>query len=717
VKDVRIGVDVGGTFTDVVLATAEGTVRGKADTTAHDLRVGFFNAVREAAKALGTNGDDPDVVRAAEAIVYSTTVGTNALVEGKGPMLGVLTTAGFEDTMLIGRARSWADGLAVDARYDRGRAQRPQPLVPRNHVVGLRERLDPFGEVLIGLRREEVIRAVDELVDLGVRGFVVVLLYSYVNPVHELLVEQVIREQYPEVYLGHMPVFLSSEVSPQQGEYRRAMTCILDAFLRLGTEDHLVALAEDLRDAGYNEPLLIAKCTGGASSPSRTRPIHLFGSGPVSGIIGASAVSKSYGITNTLVTDMGGTSFDLGMVVDGSERTYDYDPVIDRWRVQVPLVAHWSIGAGGGSIAHVADGILKVGPQSAHSLPGPAAYGRGGTEPTVTDTDLVLGYIDPAYFLGGRIGLDAERAERAVREKLAEPLGTDVTTAAWSAKQLIDGFMGQEIYRIAALSSGMDPREFTIFAFGGAGPVHASGFAAAADVATVATFEFGSVAGAFGTLTLDVLQIYEKTHSAVVYSSAEHDYVEAAIPELNAAVRDLVAEAARDMDEEGFELDRISYRLEVLLRFGQQRHFLSIESAKLEFATADDLRRLVDAFTAEYARAYGRGAVFLEAGVEVFGLRLNAIALREKPDHLGTHTAAGAGAGDGHKGSRRAYWGPTAGTVETPVHDRGGIAVDRSIEGPALIESVDTVCVVPPGWSYRIDERGVGWMNEEERSA
>jgi N-methylhydantoinase A/acetophenone carboxylase len=705
----RIGVDVGGTFTDVVLATDEGTVRGKADTTAYDLRDGFFNAVREAARNLEQAGADPDVVREAEAIVYSTTVGTNALVEGRGPLLGVITTAGFEDTMLIGRARSWADGLAVDARYDRGRAQRPQPLVPRNRVVGLRERLDPFGEVLIDLKREHVVAAVDELVDQGVRGFVVVLLYSYVNPVHEQLVREVIREQYPEVYLGHMPVFISSEVSPQQGEYRRAMTCILDAFLRLGTEDHLVALADDLRDAGYREPLLIAKCTGGASSPSRTRPIHLFGSGPVAGIIGAGAVAKDYGIENTLVTDMGGTSFDLGMVVEGRERTYDYDPVIDRWRVQVPLVAHWSIGAGGGSIAHVADGLLKVGPQSAHSLPGPAAYGRGGTEPTVTDADLALGYIDPEYFLGGRITLDTERALGAIREKVAEPLGTDVTTAAWNMKQLIDGFMGQEIYRIAALSSGMDPREFTIFAFGGAGPVHASGFAAAADVARVASFEFGSVAGAFGTLTLDVLQIYERTHAAIVYSSAERDYVEEAIPGLNEAIAELVEEARRDMDEEGFSLADLTFKLEVLLRFGQQRHFLSIETPRLELAGKADLERLVDAFVADYGRAYGRGAVFLEAGVEVFGLRLNAIALRSKPEHANVHSSA-AGAGDGRKGSRSAYWGPAVGRVETPVHDRPSVAVDHLIEGPALIESVDTVCVVPPGWNYRIDERGVGWM-------
>ena len=368
----------------------------------------MHKALAVVAEDMGLSAEE--LLSEAGSMVYSTTVGTNALVEHKGPVLGLITTHGFENTLLIGRGRNWADGLAVEARYDRGRAVRPQPLIPRQLAVGVHERMDSRGEVLLPLRDEEVLAKVQQLVDQGVRGFVVTLLYSYANPAHEQRIRDLIRAQYPEVYLGHMPVFLSSELSPQMGEYRRTMTCILDAFLRLETEDHLVALQDDIRAAGFTPPLLIAKCTGGASSTSRTRPIHLFGSGPVAGIIGAAAIAKRYQLPNVFLTDMGGTSFDLGLVLEGHQRTYEYDPVIDRWRVQVPLVAHWSIGAGGGSIAHLQDGILKVGPQSAHSMPGPACYGRGGEAPTVTDADVVLGYIDPDYFLGGRVRLNRDRA-------------------------------------------------------------------------------------------------------------------------------------------------------------------------------------------------------------------------------------------------------------------------------------------------------------------
>jgi N-methylhydantoinase A/acetophenone carboxylase len=705
---VRIGVDVGGTFTDVYVARGGLAVRGKADTTAYDLKVGFFNAVAAAAEQL----EQPleAVLREAESIVYSTTVGTNALIEHRGPRLGLITTYGFEDTVAIGRGRSWADGLPTEAKYDRGRARRPEPLIPRHLVVGVRERLDMFGNVLMPLKDEDVLAQVQALVDRGVRGFVVVLMYAYVNPDHEQRIRELIRQQYPEVYLGHMPVFLSSEVSPQIGEYRRTMTCILDAFLRIETEDHLVSLTDELRDTGYREPFLIAKCTGGASSLSRTRPIHLFGSGPVSGIIGASAVSKAYDIPNTLVTDMGGTSFDLGLIVEGRERTYEYDPVIDRWRVQVPLVAHWSIGAGGGSIARVEDGLLKVGPQSARALPGPACYARGGDQATVTDADVVLGYVDPEYFLGGRLVLDPARAEAAVRERVAAPLGAGVQEAAWGVKQIVDGMMGQEIYRIAALTSGLDPREFTMFALGGAGPVHAAGYAVAADVSRVATFPFGSVSGAFGTLSLDVLQTYEKTHAVILLSSQTGRYNAEAISGLNDSTRELLANARRDMEEEGFDLDRLSFKLELLLRFGQQRHTIPIDAPRLVLEGEADVRWLVDRFVGAYAGAFGQGAVFLEAGVELVGLRLNAVGLLPKPPVPRATATARTGV---PKSQRLAYWGPAHGAVETPVYQRDALPPGAELQGPGLIESEDTVCVLPPGWTFQLDDQAAGWMRRK----
>jgi N-methylhydantoinase A/acetophenone carboxylase len=708
----RIGIDVGGTFTDVVV-TVDGTMaHGKADTTAYDLRVGVNNALQVVAESISTSA--AGLLRDAESVVYSTTVGTNALVEHKGPVLGLITTHGFEDTLRIGRGRNWADGLAVEARYDRGRAVRPQSLIPRQLVVGVRERMDSRGEVVLPLRDEEVLAQVQRLVDQGVRGFVVVLLYSYANPAHEQRIRELIRAQYPEVYLGHMPVFLSSELSPQMGEYRRTMTCILDAFLRLETEEHLVALQDDLRANGYAEPLLIAKCTGGASSTSRTRPIHLFGSGPVAGIVGAASLAEHYSLPNVFLTDMGGTSFDLGLVLEGHERTYEYDPVIDRWRVQVPLVAHWSIGAGGGSIAHLQDGILKVGPQSAHSLPGPACYARGGESPTVTDADVVLGYIDPDYFLGGRVRLDRDRAEAAVRDHIAKPLGVTVFEAAWSIKRLVDGMMGQEMYRIAAQMSGLDPRDFVAFAYGGAGPVHAAGYAEAADVSRVATFDFGSVGGAFGTLSLDIAQTYERTHSDILLSSADGGtYHPEAIAPLNEAIQLLLAEAHRDMEEEGFDLATLRFEMDVLLRFGQQRHTLPIPLPAEPVRDLAQIEQLVSHFVTAYGDAYGKGAVFLEAGVEVLGVRLSAVGEVAQPPGSGLSGPV-EDPDPEPVGHRVAYWGFEHGERTTPVYRRDRLPSGHELAGPALVESTDTVCVVPPGWTYSLDERRVGWLERRK---
>jgi len=713
----RIGIDVGGTFTDVVVSSGGTMTHGKADTTAYDLRVGVHNALQEVAGALGSTAED--LLTETESMVYSTTVGTNALVEHKGPVLGLITTHGFEDTLHIGRGRNWADGLSVAARYDRGRAVRPEPLVPRHLVVGVRERMDSRGEVVLPLRDEEVLAQVQHLVDQGVRGFVVVLLYSYANPAHEQRIRDLIRAQYPEVYLGHMPVFLSSELSPQMGEYRRTMTCILDAFLRLETEEHLVALQDDVRAAGYTEPLLIAKCTGGASSTSRTRPIHLFGSGPVSGIVGAASIATQYHLPNVFLTDMGGTSFDLGLVLEGHERTYEYDPVIDRWRVQVPLVAHWSIGAGGGSIAHVQDGILKVGPQSAHSLPGPACYARGGDAPTVTDADVVLGYIDPDYFLGGRVHLDVGRAESAIVDHVAKPLSLTSFEAAWSIKRLVDGMMGQEIYRIAAQMSGLDPRDFVAFAYGGAGPVHAAGFCESADISRVATFDFGSVGGAFGTLSLDITQTYERTHVDVLFSAADGGtYHSEAIVPLNQAIELLLQEAYRDMQEEGFDLGALRFELEALLRFGQQRHTLPIPLPADPVTDVSTLEELVGRCVTAYGDAYGKGAVFLEAGVEVLGLRLAAVGdVAQSPGGGLSAPVVDPDPDPEPVGHRMAYWGFDHGAQQTPVHRRERLPSGLVLRGPALVESTDTVVVVPPGWTYALDDKRVGWLEREEVDA
>ncbi|MSQ71810.1 MAG: hydantoinase/oxoprolinase family protein [Betaproteobacteria bacterium] len=701
----RIGIDIGGTFTDVVYFR-DGTIeRGKADTTHYDLKVGVMNALAAAAGKSGIKLDE--AVRSADSIVYSTTVGTNALIERKGTKLGLITTKGFEDTVPVGRSKNFADGLEPAKKYDRGRAQRPLPIVQRNHIVGIQERIDNLGRVFMPIREAEIRRKLQYLVDQGVRGFVVVLLNSFVNPEHEQLIGRIINEQFPETCLGHMPVYLSHQISPKLGEYRRSMTVLLDAYLREVTEDHLVRLSDELRDGGYHRPVFVAKNTGGLSSLSRSQALHLFGSSPAATVVGADHVGKMIGTRSILVSDMGGTSFDVGVVVEGRERVYEYDPIIDRFRVQIPYVAHWSVGAGGGSIAKLFDGHLTVGPESAGSNPGPACYNRGGDKPTVTDADVVLGYLNPDNFLGGAKKLVAARATEAIGKHIAEPLGITVLDAAWRIKQLIDGYMGQEMYRICTLISGQDPRDFVLFALGGAGPVHAAGYAEGTDVGRIATFPFSSVFGAFSTLGMDIVQSYEKSVNLNLYSYRTQSYSTDNIAVFNAEVEKLVELSRRDMEEEGFDLSRISTQLELQMCYGQQRQTLPIVVPELKLASAENIKTVCDLFNDTYAEKYGKGACYPEAGIEVVELRLNAIGpvdkyVMEKQPRAGK---------DGAKaGSRAAYWGPERGLVATPIYLRDSLASGVEIDGPAIVEADDTVIIAPPGWRYHTDDYGIGWL-------
>jgi N-methylhydantoinase A len=703
-----IGIDVGGTFTDVVIQQNGEVHRGKADTTHYDLRIGFMNATRLAADKAGL--PFKSAIKDAKAIVYSTTVGTNALIERRGEKLGLITTAGFEHTMHIGRARNWGDGLPAEKKFDRGRAIRPTPLIPQERIVGVQERIDSLGEIVVPLRDEEVLRKIGVLVDQGVRGFVVVLVNAHRNAKHERRIRELIDSQYPECFLGHMPVYLSHEISPKSGEYRRSMTVIVDAYIRDVSEGHLLRISDDLRDLGYERPVYVAKNTGGLSSFSRSQALHLLGSSPTATIVGAEHLGAMIGERNIIVTDKGGTTFDVGLVIEGTDRLYELDPVIDRFRVQVPLIAHWSIGAGGGSIARISEGELKVGPQSAGSNPGPVCYNRGGTQPTVTDADLVLGYINPQNFAGGRSKIDPALAAEAIRTQIAEPLGISVLDAAWNIKTLIDGYMGHEMYRVCALHSGQDPRDFVVFSLGGAGPLHAAGYADAGDVRRVATFPFSSVFGAFSTLTLDVLQTYERTLNARLYA-ARSGLTAASVPVINEAIAELLRQADRDMREEGFDMAAIRFEIEGALSYGQQRQTLAIKLNKYPIADLDDVRQICTDFNNAYRDKFGEGSGYPDAGIELVEVRINAVAPASK--FVLQPVASDTGAENSFAGTRPAYWGPDFGMVETPIYRRDSMGAGLVLPGPVLCESEDTVIVTPPGWKFRVDNLGVGWIEKQ----
>ncbi|MDP2728763.1 MAG: hydantoinase/oxoprolinase family protein [Dehalococcoidia bacterium] len=696
---ITINVDIGGTFTDVLIYKDGQRATGKADTTVYNLTVGFMGAVEHAASKLDLSLSQ--ALGQADMIKYSTTVGTNALIERSGPKLGLITTRGFEDTIHIGKSRSWADGMSREVAMDRPRAKRPPDLIPRDLRVGVKERIDCFGNIVMPLKKDEVLSKVQYLVDQGVRGIVVCLLWSFVNPVHEHQIRDIIREEYPEVYLGNIPVILSSEVSPKIDEYKRSVTAILDACLTTAIEEHFLELTDELRSHSFNKPVMVVRNTGGVASVSRSTPLHLLGAGPVAGILGASFIGKVYGEGNVLATDMGGTSFDFGMVLEGKERQYEFDPIIDRWRIQLPVISSISIGAGGGSIARLDEiGNLKVGPESAGAMPGPACYDKGGNLPTVTDADVVLGYINSNYFLGGRQRLNKERSIRAIRRRIADPLGLTAEEAAFRVRKLIDGIMGQEVYKQTALK-GYDPREFVLFAFGGAGPVHCCGYAEYADVSKIITFPFGSVFNAFGASTMDILQTYEKSQRFLIYDPQSQSYV-SDYSVFNQVVRELKVTALKDMREEGFDLNMLSFSLELDMRYARQIHSLRFTSPRLKIENAEDAAAVCDAFQAAFAEAYSKAAAFPEGGMEINNFKLNAMAFLPKPE-LPAFEPRGESPASALKGERSVFWDPVTGFLPTPVYEHGLLECGNEVPGPALIEAIDTVYVIPQGKRFMVD--------------
>ncbi len=703
----RIGVDVGGTFTDFCSIGGDGRIQlAKTPTTHYDLSVGFMKGLRQLARAY--DSDLGSLLSQVESIRYSTTVGTNALLERTGPKLGLITTAGFEDTIFIGRARAWADGGSVEANRDLARIVKPAPLISPDMVVGVRARLDCNGQVIAPLDRDDVLEQLQVLVDRGAMGFVVCLLWSFVNPAHEQEIRRIIEDEYPEDYLGAMPVFLSSDISPKGGEYTRTMTSVVNAYIHSTMADELNRLGNELRDAGFARPLVLVHSTGGTKKLSRTRAVLTHSAGPVAGLYGAALVGATSGDANIVFTDMGGTSFDIGVIAGGEIRTQDFIPVIDRWRTNIPSVEVKSIGAGGGSIAWVNRGLgntLEVGPRSAGSMPGPACYDQGGTEPTVTDADLVLGLYNPDNYLGGAMQLDPELAREAIETHVAQPLGIPVLEAAWRIRRLVDARMGQEVFNEVALK-GHDPRRFTVFAGGGAGAAHATGIAPYIGAGRIIVPAIASVSGAFGAATMKISELWEKSCRLRIFEWATQKYCED-LEAFNSVVRELRDRAVRDLRLEGYATPAMHFDLDLEMRFGSQYNLTRIRAPRLLLESSDDYRVLGELFVRRYGEIYSPEATFLVGGINIESFCLNAWV--DTAPYAPVAEAAGESepAARARAGSRPVCWHPGEGYVETPIYDYSGLRPGHAITGPAVIEARETTYVIEPGWSFRMD----GWRN------
>jgi N-methylhydantoinase A/acetophenone carboxylase len=438
----------------------------------------------------------------------------------------------------------------------------------------------------------------------------------------------------------------------------------------------------------------------------RTTPLQTYSAGPIAGLMAGAHLGKILGFDNVVVSDMGGTSFDLSLVVQGSPRFYENKPVVEDWWIDMTMLWLRSIGAGGGSIAHLnpmLDNRLEVGPLSAGAVPGPACYGRGGREPTVTDADLVLGYLDPGYFHGGKMKLDQEMARQAIQRKIAGPMGITVPEAASLMKKVVDANMGDIIVKETYLR-GFDPRDFVLFAAGGAGASHCCGFGFHSKLDKIVVFPFSATFCALGSAGMDIVHIYEQSKRLVLMLPEERGYFED-YDEFNQVVERLRRQALRDMGGERSSRDGLTpwVRLELEMKFGGQVHVLRVNSPRLALQSEDDVKAICQAFFQEFSDMYGSVAMYPQGGIEIQNFILHSILPQPKIE-LPQYPLAGEKVSKGtHKGERQVYWEECGGYRPTPILDRAELKPQNIIEGPAIIEGKDTSVVLHPGTKLMVD--------------
>lgn len=704
----RISVDIGGTFTDCFVAWNERHAQSKALTTHHNLAVGFNEALDMAVEELGL--DRERLLSEVDSVRYATTLGTNALIERKGPRIGLLVTDGFASTVPCSRGRGYGEGLDINRQMDVPNARRPAPLVPIPMIRTVRERVDYAGKVLMRLDEPDLVVKMRDLVDRGAETLVVMLANSVVNPEHELRVREIFLEEYPAYMLGAIPILLSHQVAGRKGEYTRATSTIIDGFLHQVMYHGLGTLELNLRASGYNKPMLINHNSGGMAQLNSTDALQTVHSGPVSGIAASEHLARENALGNVIATDMGGTSFDIGIVTEGGVRHYDFHPVIDRWLVSVPMVHLVTLGAGGGSIAsfdRMYD-TVKIGPESAGSDPGPACYNRGGTLPTVTDADLLLGYLDPDNYAAGRIKLSVTRARRAMQKTLCGSLGMDETAASRIVRQTVDHNMANGI-ATELRSRGYAPQDFTLLAYGGNGPLHACGIAAAIGVARVLVPPFSAVFSALGAGNVNQMHIHEASTYTVLFDANArtlmHDY-----GRFNATVEDLERRGREDLMRQGLRAEQVRYRLELDMRYGNQRVETAVVTELRRLHSVHDALALIELFHTRYGDRFGQGSQAPEAGIRINTIRVVSYVELETVDLRDCRPLATNRSPPAAQARRALHFIGIDAAVDTPVYASDALTGGTTIDGPAVITTSATTYLVEPGWRYQASRHGAVWL-------
>ena len=681
----RVGVDIGGTFTDVAFLRDDGrALVRKVASTPDDYGRAVLNGL---AQGIGELGIEPADV---SEVSHGFTVATNAILEGKGERTALITTEGFRDVLELARIRT---PRLYDLYY-----QKPPPLVERRLRFEVKERVSFQGKVLVRLDMSDVEQVVERVAKEDVRSVAISLLHSYANPEHEALIANALRARIPNLNLS-----VSSEVLPEMREYERTSTTVINAYIRPVVADYLGRLSQELTKEGIRVPLTVMQSNGGLSpaEAAAEKPMYCVESGPAAGVVGAFHLGRRLGVENVMTFDMGGTTAKASIIEDGEMLRAPECEVGGGMSVghrllkgsgyilRVPSIDIAEVSAGGGSIAWVdKGGSLQCGPHSAGAVPGPVCYNKGGIEPTVTDANVVLGYLNQTHLLGGEFPIDAERAYRAIADRVARPLGLSEIEAAQGVHVVANSNMGRALEAVSS-ERGRDPRRFTLMAFGGGGPIHAAGLAEMLGITRIIVPPSPGVFSAFGLLFADVEHHFVRTHFKA--------FSELDTREVNRILKGLREQGQGLLRAEGFADSQQAILTQVDMKYVGQTSELTVNTS-LDSFNPTTISELGEAYEYEHEKTYGYRA---NEPYELVNIRVIARGISEVsrvPDHI---ELDGRGSTT-NPPDRKVYYSSQLGWIETPVVDRGNLD-GEGYAGPLVIEEYDSGTLVPPGWEASLD--------------
>ncbi|MGD9762826.1 MAG: hydantoinase/oxoprolinase family protein [Candidatus Binatia bacterium] len=701
-----LGIDAGGTMTDTFIVDENGDFTvGKAATTPHDESVGFLES---AADAISYWDQEHDALyRELEVALYSGTTMVNTLITRRGQKVGLITTKGFEDDVLMGRGmQSWT-GYSYSDRIHAVTHVHPSPLVERRHIHGATERVDVFGETIIPLYEHEVEAAAEQLLADGVEAIVVHFLYSYLNPAHEQRAEAMIRAVMARRGI-EVPVYLGSQLRPVIRENSRLNAALIEAYAVSPVRRQLQKVEAAVQSRGYRYPLQTVLAYGGLCNIRYPRLHETLISGPVGGVMGAKHVSALTGMRNIIVTDLGGTSFDIATITEGYVPV-EAEPVLARFKLNLPTIAMENIGAGAGSWVKVDPVTRKVqiGPESAGSTPGPVCFGKGGRIATITDCDLLLGYLNPDYFLGGKQKLDKAAALEAVRTQVTDVIGVDVYDGAEAIVRMMER-EARDALRAVASARGLDTAQYTLFGYGGAGPLHLAGYTEGLDFAGVMTFHFAAAFSAFGCTTADYQHRYSRSVHLALPPAANAAAKVAVAEQVNRVWEEMENAAREEMATEIAVGREIRFTPLAMVRYAGQLSDLEVVSPLPRLRTAADVDQLIEAWEDLYAKINSRVARYEGAGYQLFELGLLAAVEKVKPRLIQRPLGGATPERAAYKGTREMYW--KGRWMSAELWEMELLRPGNRVAGPAIIEHPATTLVVPEGKRIDVDEWNFFWL-------